>query len=165
MGESKRRKQLLKEQYGQPTEWDRRLLNLVGRSLSASGSITNTVAIDGIVAELAVVGPFRNLRDTKVTKAEIGFRDIRSEVIGSELQLSGIDRDREFAIEGVGFVFIAPDTVELTFKSMWLGSEEKTPSDELVKILQDPESEMMKLISEAVCQIVKDAQPSDTSNT
>jgi hypothetical protein len=154
MGDSKRRKKLLGAEYGQVSKWEAVLLRAVGRPLSEAGFLDRSIETAGISATLSVVGPFRNLRDTKVSKAQIGLQKVSSAIVGSELRLIGRYQEQEFSIEGVGFVFTEPPEHHPILKTMWLGNDAaQAPNPELVEILQDPESELLRAISQEVCDV------------
>jgi hypothetical protein len=154
MGDSKRRKKLLGVEYGQIDRWEPVLLRAVGRPLGENGLVEQPIETAGICATLSVVGPFRNLKDTKVSKAQIGLQKISSAIVGSELRLVGRYREQGFSIEGVGFVFAEPPEHNLILKTMWLGNDAAlAPDPELVAILQDLESELLRAISQVVCDV------------
>jgi hypothetical protein len=153
MSDSKRRKKLLGQEYGQIGKWESVLLRAVGRPLGEADLLDRSIETAGISATLSIVGPFRNLRDTKVSKAQIGLQKISSAIIGSELRLIGRYQEQEFFIEGVGFVFAESLEHNPILKTMWLGNNETPLSPELVEILQDPESELLRSISQVVCDV------------
>jgi hypothetical protein len=153
MGDSKRRKKLLGQEYGQIGKWESVLLRVVGRPLGEAGLLDRSIETAEISATLSVVGPFRNLRDTRVSKAQIGLQKISSAIIGSELRLIGRYQEQEFFIEGVGFVFTESLEHNPILKTMWLGNNETPLSPELMEILQDPESELLRSISQVVCDV------------
>jgi hypothetical protein len=152
MGASKRRKELLGVKYGQAGRWESLLLQVVGRDWVEQNSRERSISTPEVTATLVIGGPFRNLKDTKVKKSQIGLQQIASAIIGCELRLMDCDRSRDFSIEGVGFVFAEQTADKLTFKSMWLGDERTHAAvPELVAQLQDPESALLQSISQAVC--------------
>jgi hypothetical protein len=153
MGDSKRRKKLLGQEYGQIGKWESVLLSAVGRPLGEAGLLDRSIETAGISATLSVIGPFRNLRDTKVNKAQIGLQKISSAIVGSELRLIGHYEEQEFSIEGVGFVFAESPEHNPILKTMWLGNNAAPLNPELVEILQDPESELLRSISQVVCDV------------
>jgi hypothetical protein len=63
------------------------------------GLLDRSIETAGIPATLSVVGPFRNLHDTKVSKAQIGLQKISSAIVGSELWLIGRYQEQEFLNE------------------------------------------------------------------
>jgi hypothetical protein len=154
MGESSRRKKMLGADYGKGSEWDEILLRAVGRQPETLERVEKPLQVGETVATLAVIGAFRNLRETPIERSQIGLQKISSPIVGSELQLVGKYGEEEFSIDGVGFVFVEPLQMALTLKSMWLNNDSaQPPPAALVEILQNPESELFQTISQVVCAV------------
>jgi hypothetical protein len=153
MGDSKRRKKLLGAEYGQIGKWEPLLLKIVGHTFGEHNSLERSIATEAVTATLSIIGPFRNLKDTKVKKSQIGLQQIASAIIGCELRLAGRVGEQDFSIEGVGFLFGEQPEDPLTFKSMWLGDDRTPAPEELVTCLQDPTSALYQSISQAVCAV------------
>ncbi len=154
MGDSKRRKKLLGKEYGQIGKWEPLLLEIVGQTFGENNSLERSITTEEVTATLSIIGPFRNLQDTKVKKNQIGLQQIASAIVGCELRLAGREREQDFSIEGVGFLFAEQPADPLTLKSMWLGDDRaQAPDPELVALLQDPESALLQSISQTVCDV------------
>jgi hypothetical protein len=153
MGDSKRRKKLLGGEYGQTGRWEPLLLRIPGQTFGEQNSLERSIATPEVTGTLSIVGPFRNLKDTKVKKSQIGLQQIASAIVGCELRLSGRAGEQDFSIEGVGFLFAEQPENPLTLKSMWLGDDRTPAPEELVTHLQDPTSALHQSISQEVCAV------------